>query len=187
MNLESTPWPLIRSEAGPELKLFKVRIDHLQNPRTQQVQPMVVLDSPDAANVVALTPQGQLILVHQFRVGTSVYTLELPGGLVDPGEDPALAAQRELREETGYTGTQWSYLGKVPSNPVFQNAYVHHWLVTDAQLTHPLELDAGEAVATVLLPLEEAFARWCQGELAHPHTISGLLFFFQGHHPQWPR
>jgi ADP-ribose pyrophosphatase len=174
----SLQWTLERSEAGPDLKLFRARFDYLKNPRNQAVERMIVLDSPDAANVVAINKAGQMILARQFRVGTREETLELPGGIVDPGEEHQDAAERELREETGYASQNWIYLGKVASNPVFMNSYIHHWLALDCEPLHDTDLDLGEAVEIELWDTENVKMAWQKGDFIHPHTATGLLLYF---------
>jgi ADP-ribose pyrophosphatase len=178
MSSTSLQWTLERSEPGPDLKLFQARFDYLKNPRNQAVERMIVLDSPDAANVVAISKEGKMILASQFRVGTREETLELPGGIVDPGEEHGVAAERELREETGYASQNWVYLGKVASNPVFMNSYIHHWLALDCELLHETEQDHGEAVEIELWDPENVKMAWQRGEFIHPHTATGLLLYF---------
>jgi ADP-ribose pyrophosphatase len=172
-------WELQHSEPGPDLKLFQARFDHLTNPRNGITERMIILNSPDAANVVAITPNQELILARQYRVGIGFETLELPGGIVDPGEEHHFSAQRELREETGYASENWTFLGSIPSNPVFMDSYIHHWLATDCEPNHAIDLDTGEAVDLELMPLEEAFQRWKSGFFQHPHTVNGLLLYFR--------
>lgn len=139
---------------------------------------MIVLESPDAANVVAVTKDEHILFVQQYRFGIHAETLELPGGIVDAGEDHATAALRELREETGYTSQHWQHLGSVPSNPVFMTSYIHHHLAEDVEWTDVLKLDEGEALEVVKLPMQEVFQRWRQGGFGHPHTLTALMLFF---------
>lgn len=171
-------WQRQYSEPGPDLKLFRARFDFMTNPRNGLTERMVVLESPHAVNVVALTPRHEILLVRQYRFGIGYETLELPGGIIDAGEDHFQGAARELREETGYTGTNWEYLGKVASNPVFQDCYIYHWLLQDAQHTHPLHLDAGEDLRMEAIPAAEVQHMLLQGAFEHPHTVSGLLRYF---------
>ena len=124
------PWTKLSSRHEPSLLLFRPRWDKLVNPRTQQPMDRLVLETPDWVNVVALTEDEQLILVQQYRFGTSNVTTEIPGGMVDRGEAHADAAQRELREETGYAARTWTYLGAVEPNPAFHDNLCHHWLAT---------------------------------------------------------
>jgi len=84
--------------------LFRLRKERFESRHTGKVHDYYVLDLADAVHVVALTPDGEVLLVRQFRAGSGRDSLEIPGGLVDPGEDPCTAGARELLEETGYAG-----------------------------------------------------------------------------------
>lgn len=172
-------WEVIQSEPGPDLKLFRARFDHIRNPRNQAVERMVILEGADSVNVVPVTPDGQIIFVRQYRVGIGQETLELPGGLIDPGEAPREAVMRELAEETGYTSAQWTALGIIASNPVFMDNYIHHWAAQDVRWNAPQRLDDGEAIALEQYPVHEAERMLCAGEFLHPHTISCLYQYFQ--------
>lgn len=154
--------------------LFRPRYDTLVNPRTDEVMQRLVLETPDWVNVVALTPARRLVCVLQYRFGTGKITLEIPGGALDRGEDHGEAARRELREETGYTATRWTYLGCVEPNPAFQDNLCHHWLAEDAVRTHELSLDSGEDIAVVELPLDEVRQRIARGEIRHSLVITAL-------------
>jgi ADP-ribose pyrophosphatase len=177
-NEHPTNWECLRSEEGPDLKLFRARFDYMRNPRNGATERMIVLSSTDSVNVVALTKAQTLLFVRQFRFGISQDTLELPGGIVDPHEDPLDGAIRELREETGFTAKKWTSLGKVASNPVFMDSYVHHYLAEEAECTHAMQLDEGETVEVWEIPIEEARRLLLSRNFSHPHTISALLNFF---------
>lgn len=171
-------WQYLASEPGPDLKLFRVRFDQMKNPRNEAVEQMIILEAEDSANVVALTPEREILFVRQYRFGIGEETVELPGGIVDAGEDPLKGAQRELQEETGYTGEQWYYLGKFPSNPVFMDSWIHHWMVQNVHLKTEQKLDNGEAVSVIKIPLPEVREKLNEGYFQHPHTVTALVLFF---------
>jgi 8-oxo-dGTP pyrophosphatase MutT (NUDIX family) len=154
--------------------LFRPRWDTLRNPRTDEVMERLVLETLDWVNVVALTPEEKLVCVLQFRFGTGEVTLEIPGGALDLQEPHGSAARRELREETGYTAESWTYLGFVEPNPAFQTNRCHHWLAKGARRTHDLDLDSGEDITVVELPLPEVRARVLRGEIRHSLVLTAL-------------
>lgn len=167
-------WPFRGSRAGVDLRLFQARHDLLVNPRTGAELERLVLECPDWVNVVALTPDRELVVVQQFRFGVSRVTLEIPGGMVDPGEEHRPAAERELLEETGYRSSRWSYLGSVEPNPAVQNNLLHIWLAEDAVPSGRQDLDPGEDIAVGTLPLEEAARAIADGRITHSLVLCAL-------------
>jgi ADP-ribose pyrophosphatase len=139
-------WKVVGSEPGPDLRIFKVRYDRVKNPRNQKEFRAVVLETTDWVNIVALTPRKRIVAVRQFRFGIGGLSVEIPAGLIEPGESPLQAAQRELEEETGYTASQWKSLGWSYANPAFLNNRAHHWLALDARQTGAPHPEDGEDV-----------------------------------------
>jgi 8-oxo-dGTP pyrophosphatase MutT (NUDIX family) len=171
-------WHRTRSEPGPDLKLFQVRFDWLVNPRNGHEGKMTLLEGGNSVQVVAVTPAGDILLVQQYRFGVREYLYELPGGLIDAGEDPLTAARRELLEETGYHASSWTTLGRNPSNPAFMEGIVHHFSASNISLAGAAQLDAGEDIKLVAMPREEVKERLLTGGFQHPHTVCALLAFF---------
>ena len=172
--MKDKAWSQVGTERGPSLHVARVRYDTLVNPRNEHEMRVTVLEMPAWVNVVAFNEARELILVRQFRFGTSAFSLEIPGGVVDPGEEPLAAGRRELREETGYTAERWSLLGSVEPNPAFQNNRCWHYLAEDARPTHPLEMDSGEDLEVERMPFEQIAAAVHDGRLEHSLVISAL-------------
>ncbi len=168
------PWPLISRRHEPSLVLFRPRWDRLRNPRTHEEFDRLVLETPDWVNVVAITARRELVLVEQYRFGSGDVTLEIPGGVLDRGEEHGAAARRELAEETGYTGGAWSYLGAVQPNPAFHDNLCHHWLAEGVELTQGQGLDAGEDIAIRTLPLDAVGAAIADGRIRHALVLTAL-------------
>jgi 8-oxo-dGTP pyrophosphatase MutT (NUDIX family) len=168
------PWVKLKSEHAPHMLLFRPRWDTLANPRSGERFERLVLETPDWVNVVALTPERRVVLVSQYRFGTGALSLEIPGGVLDPGEAHEAAARRELAEETGYTAPRWTYLGAVEPNPAFHTNLCHHWLAEDAVRTLAQELDSGEDISVSTLALDEVRELVRSGSLRHSLVITAL-------------
>jgi ADP-ribose pyrophosphatase len=173
-SAEQKPWKLLRSEPGPELPIFKVRYDWMENPRNTNVLKTVVLDFPDWVSVAAVTTDYRIVVVRQYRFGVAHFTTELPAGLVLQGETHEAAARRELLEETGYSSSDWVYLGWVEPNPAFQNNRLHQWLARDVRKTRDIRLDAGEDVVVDTLLPQEILRHIREGRLRHSLALLSL-------------
>lgn len=169
-------WKLIKKESAIDLNILNVEYHHYQNPRNDKVVKTISISGNDAVNVIALTKDKKVILVRQFRFGIGDYTIELPGGMVDEEELNIDAAQRELREETGFVGFNWQKLGSIYSNPVFMNSKITHFMVESASAQYPLELDDAEDVEIVTLSIQEVYDWIDEEKIQHPHTISAFYF-----------
>lgn len=176
-------WPLTEQRYGEDLLLFRARYDMRRHPHSRQVLKRIVLESVDWVNVVAVAEDGDCVMIRQFRFGVGYTTLEVPGGMVDPGEDPLAAARRELAEETGYSGGTWHYLGAVEPNPAFHDHLCHHYLAQDVRPAGAQQLSGGEAIRVELMPERTVLAAVRSGELRHALALSALSRVFD----LWPR
>jgi 8-oxo-dGTP pyrophosphatase MutT (NUDIX family) len=167
-------WRRLASELGPDLILFRTRFDTLAHPVSDEAFRRLVLESVDWVNVVAITREGLCVMVEQYRFGTSRVTIETPGGMVDPGETAFDAGRRELLEETGYGGGEWTYLGAVEPNPAVHNHLCHHWLARDVELVRPPDPGLGEALSVVLATEAELGVAMRVGRLRHVLALSAL-------------
>ncbi|NNC63947.1 MAG: NUDIX hydrolase [Gammaproteobacteria bacterium] len=181
MRDEELIWERLRSEPGPEVPLFRVRLDLMCHRATAKQQECLVLESPDWVNVVALTPDRRVVMVEQYRFGSGEIGLEPPAGIVDPEESALDAAKRELLEETGYASDHWRFLGAVQPNPAFHDNLCHHWLAEDVESIHPPTPDPGEVLRIRLMTPDELRAEVAAGRLQHTLAQSALSRVF----PLW--
>ncbi|MDA1266357.1 MAG: NUDIX hydrolase [Planctomycetota bacterium] len=168
------PWPIFSSEKPETLHLFQPRWDTVENPRTGARMRRLVLETPNWVNVVARMESGGYLMVLQYRFGSAQVTAEIPGGVIDPGEDPLAAARRELREETGCEATRWVDLGSVEPNPAFHDNRCHHFLADGARRVGDLELDPGEDIVVEEWSEERLVSAVLEGEVDHALVLSAL-------------
>jgi len=128
----------------------------------------------DWASVTAITPEGHFVLVRQHRYGVDAVTIEVAGGLIDPGEGPAEAAARELLEETGYAGAALEPLGVVHPNPALQDNTYHMFLTRNAQEVASIKSDPHESVEAVLMPRDEVRRALEDGRISHALSALAL-------------
>jgi len=176
-NPQLTPWPLKESRCAGDYRIFKVRSDCRTSPRTGDEHNFFVIESVDWCNVVAMTSDNQLVMVEQYRQGTNLIELELPGGMIDPGEGPLETAVRELREETGHAGDVPETVGFVYANPAIMNNKVHTVVIRNAIAKHDTQLDAGEDLLTRLVPLVEIPKLIGDGTISHSLMVAALCRF----------
>jgi 8-oxo-dGTP pyrophosphatase MutT (NUDIX family) len=160
-------------EAGI-FSLCKIRAASPSDP--DKVGEFVYIDAPDWVNIIALTADEKVVLIEQYRHGIGKVTLEIPGGTVDPGEDPITAGLRELAEETGYTGEDVTVIGTVTPNPAILNNVCTTLLVRDVACTCAPHLDSMEEIAVRLEPLESIPGLITSGQIDHSLVLAAFHF-----------
>lgn len=174
------PWKTLSSCQLADYRIARMRSVRREHPLTKKEYEFYVLDCPDWVNIVALTPERNLILVRQYRHGTDTVDLETPGGVMDPSDPtPEFTAVRELREETGYEGTSARVIGSIAPNPAIQGNRCHTVLVEGCKLMHPTAMDASEDIVTELVSCQQ------MGQLIREGTIQhALAVVAWGHYQQ---
>lgn len=135
-------------------------------------------DFPEWVNVIALTPESEILLIKQFRYGSNRVEIEIPGGVVESGEQVLEAGCRELLEETGYAGINAKIIGKVCPNPAIQHNYCHTVLVENAIKVADPSMDDMEDINCFLKSRNDVSAMIKSGDINHGLVLNALMFYF---------
>ena len=173
------PWPLRDSQPLLDTGLFQVTRDRACSPRTGEELNFNVIRMADWLMVVALDQAGRLVMVRQYRHGSRAFSLEVPGGLhnddhhADP-QQPEQGAARELAEETGYGGGEWSCLAELRPQPALFSNRMWIYLARNVAPLSAQKLDPGEDIEVALVDPRELKARIASGEINNAMTIAAL-------------
>jgi ADP-ribose pyrophosphatase len=168
------PWRKLSKEHIADCKVFTVHRERAAAPDApdEAAHNFFVINATDWVNVIPVTPEGEVVLVEQYRHGTDRLSLEVPGGMVDPEDpSPAHAAARELIEETGYEAEEIIQIGFNHPNPAIQNNGCYSFLARNARFTRPPEFDGTEDLSVRLVPLEDIPALMRNGDITHALVI----------------
>jgi len=178
VSSELKPWKKVGSKPVGDFRIFTIRSDEVVSPRTQRAHDVFVIDCVNWVNVIALTPDRRLVMIEQYRHGSTTVELEIPGGMTDPADaSPVATGLRELREETGYEGENARILGQIFPNPAIMSNTCFTVLVENCRCLHPLQFDHGEDLITRLVPVTEIPHLVAAGKIQHSLVVVALYYF----------
>jgi 8-oxo-dGTP pyrophosphatase MutT (NUDIX family) len=184
--------PRLSLEPPKLRKWTQLRRDHVANYRILDVCRVELQDGDgrarghaftvrcrDWCNVVAVTPADEVVLVWQYRFGTDALSLEIPGGVIDAGEEPECAALRELGEETGYHAAALEPLLVLEANPAIQNNRCFTFVARGATRVADPRFDPQEELETVLVPAAHLPDLLDSGRITHALVQSALEAYYR--------
>ena len=164
------PWKVLESR----YIYPKFRVDKCELPNGKFLD-AIIFEFQAWANILAITKNQEAVLIKQYRHGVQDVLWEIPGGVVEAGEDPLQGVQRELLEETGYTASRFIQVGKVYPNPAFQTNTMYCYLALDAEKVTGQNLDDGEDIEVQLVPVDNLVPMIRAGEFPHALQVAALF------------
>ncbi len=177
-------WREVELETVANCRIFEVERSTAVSPVDGKSRAFHRIRSINWAQIVPITTDGQVVLVRQYRHGDQRVTLEIPGGLIDPGEDPQTAALRECLEETGYRARAALSLGVIAPNPALFSNRLHAFYAVDVELERSVQNTGTEITEVVLVPLKDLEELLLAGEIDHALVAGTLWRYLRLHVPR---
>ena len=171
-------WKILTTETLHSHRILQLQRRELVSGKDRRE--VLVMNAPEWINVIPLLDDGRVVLVRQWRYGIQQPTLEIPGGMVDPGEDIRTAAARELEEETGFRAGTLQRLGFSHPNPAFLDNRLTTWLATDLKALDDEQTTFGvdgEEIHRQVVPLDEIPDLIATGKISHALVIAAFYLF----------
>ncbi len=162
-------------------RVVKLRVDTVRLDSGRQTKREIV-EHDDCVAIVAIDADDNVLLVRQFRKPVEKELLEIPAGGIDPGEEPAAAVSRELREETGYRPNSIKRIGGFYATPGYGTEYLHLYLATEL-VPDRLQADDTESIELVPVPTGQIADLIASGAICDAKSIVGLLIFLASRKP----
>lgn len=168
-------WKVLSRKSILERRWLAISEQRVQLPNGTIIDEFHVLDCPSWSAVIAVTATQELVLVEQYRHGLGRVSLELPAGVIDPGEQPGDSAVRELREETGYAAERWQPLVELAPEPSRATHRAHFFVATDAYQLGAAQPEPSEVIRVKLIPVHTVFDCIDSGEIVHAAHVAAIL------------
>ncbi len=178
--MKDMTWKTLSSEYLIKRPWLTARRDKVQLPDGRILDEYYVLEYPTWVNVIAITKEGDMVLVRQYRHALGRTNFELVAGVLEKGEAPLVAAKRELLEETGYSGGEWRELMQLSANSSTMTNLTHCFLAEGVEKTALQNLDASEDLEVYVFSQEEVKQKLQQGDFVQALMVAPLWKYFSG-------
>jgi len=169
------PWRILDSDYRIQTKFLRLRADRVELPSGDVVEEYFVRESRGFCVVFALTPDENVLLVRQYKHGIREIVTELPAGMIDDDETPEACAERELAEETGFTGSAPQHVRTFLTDPTNATGRFHLFVVRDAVRTREPVFDVTEDIEVDVVPVDEVRAMALDGRIASGSQVAAVL------------
>ena len=177
-NTDDRKWEILSSEYLIRRPWLTARRDHVKLPTGVENKEYYILEYPDWVNVIAITKEGEFVMIRQYRHGLGETRYELSAGVCEKGEDPMESARRELYEETGYGGGEWQLWMTVSPNPSTSTNLTYSFLATNVERISTQHLEATEDITVHLLSEAEVRALLENDEIRQALMAAPLWKYF---------
>ena len=172
-------WKLLESKYIIQRPWATLRVDKLELPNGNIKDEYYVLEYPTWVNMVAITEDGNVLFVKQYRHGADQIMVELPAGVVEDDEEPEVAARRELLEETGYAFDKIEYICELFANPATSGNLTYTYLLTGGKKVQEQDLDSSEDIEVVEMTIEEAKKFLFDNKIGQALHSAALFYTFK--------
>ena len=169
-------WKLLDKQLLIDTPMFEMYRYHLLHGDKKTEHNFFIIETFNWVNIIPITPEGNIVLIRQYRAGSDSITLEIPGGVMDKDEDPIMTARRELEEETGYINGQYELLGTAYPNPAFLKNKIHFVLARDVVPQGNVNFDPSEYIETEVVPLSDIPRLIAGGQICHALAITAFVY-----------
>lgn len=174
--MKDMKWKVLSSEYISRHKYFTARKDKCETPEGKIIEAYYVVELPTTACAVALTEEGEVLMIKQYRYPLEETLLEIPGGFIDENESSEIAMKRELLEETGYEFSSVIKVGKIAANPGVLNNYTYLFLARGGIKTSEQKLDETEELEVEKISLQELKKLFLENKIMQA-THNNCIFY----------